>query len=209
MLAIAGISVVAFSQPGGNKKEMLNRMTTELNLSPDQKAKVETILNDSKAKSDAVIAKYKGDREAAKPEMKAIKKETDKRISGVLTPEQNQKFAQMKEDRRDEHMNHPDGPAPAQKPQKNGDHQQKMEELKSVLQLTPEQEVKFRELKKTEMEKKRVVREKYGNDREAAKPEMQAINKESRQALKSILTPEQIEKLKEYRRSHKEENDMD
>jgi len=63
----------------------LEKMTKDLNLTPDQKSKVEVILKEKGDKMKAEMQKMQDDK-------KAIKDEADQKIKDILTPEQLQKF---------------------------------------------------------------------------------------------------------------------
>ncbi len=72
----------------------LDKLTKELSLTPDQKEKVSVILKESGEKNKAEMQKMKDS-------MKAMKEETDQKITAVLTPEQAQKYEKMKQDRKE------------------------------------------------------------------------------------------------------------
>ena len=73
-----------------------------LQLSDDQTAKITDILAAQKDQQDAMSANQ-GDRQAMRSAMMGIMKNTDKKITTLLSTEQAQKFESMQKNRR-EHM---------------------------------------------------------------------------------------------------------
>ena len=97
-------------QGNGNPEQLLEHMAEVLNLSEDQKQQVQPILNASAAERRAVMEKYgvgpgkeRPDRktlQAMRPEMKAIRKDTDEQLSAVLSAEQMEQVQTMREEAR-------------------------------------------------------------------------------------------------------------
>ena len=92
----------------GSPEAHLQMLSEKLNLTEDQKAKLKPILEDQAQQLKTVS----GD-PALTPEQKAAKKKaihetTHDQINSVLTPEQQEKFKQMKQEAMEKHkdMNH-------------------------------------------------------------------------------------------------------
>jgi periplasmic protein CpxP/Spy len=79
--------------PGKGPEKRLERLTKELNLTADQKGKVEAILKEHADKSKAEMQKMQEG-------MKADREAMDQGIKGVLTPEQAAKFDKMQADKK-------------------------------------------------------------------------------------------------------------
>lgn len=75
--------------PGNRFEEMSKR----LDLSPDQKAKVQEIFGDTREQLRAL-------RKESEPRVAEIRRQADGRLQTVLTPEQWQKFQTIREDMR-------------------------------------------------------------------------------------------------------------
>jgi Spy/CpxP family protein refolding chaperone len=71
---------------------MLNRFAKRLQLSEEQKAQVGGVLEQGRAKMDAVF-------KDVRPRFEQVRKETDDEIRAFLNPEQRQKFEKMNEER--------------------------------------------------------------------------------------------------------------
>ena len=77
-------------------------LTAALTLTPEQAVKINELLVNSFTKIDVIKAKYKGDDEAAKAEIKPIKKEMEKNILLILTDAQKVKYKEYKENKKGE-----------------------------------------------------------------------------------------------------------
>ena len=74
--------------PGNRMDELAER----LNLTPDQKAKVQEIFSDTREQLRAV-------RRESEPKLEEIRRQADGRLQTVLTPEQWQQFQKIKDER--------------------------------------------------------------------------------------------------------------
>ncbi len=78
---------------GGMRHDPMERMTERLNLTPEQKTKIQPILDEAKPKIEAIH------REAMQ-KTKSLMKETAAQIRPMLTPEQQKTLDEAKNDRR-------------------------------------------------------------------------------------------------------------
>src|SRR5688572_6993756 len=76
-------------QKGEGQRE---RLTKELNLTPEQQSKVEAILNETRDRIRAVPAEDKGER---RKQAERLRAESRARIAEVLTPEQRKRYEEM------------------------------------------------------------------------------------------------------------------
>lgn len=77
--------------PGG--RAGFERMLDRLQLADEQKAQVRRIFGDAREQTREA-------RKASEPRMEEIRRQTDERLRGVLTPEQWQQFQQLKDEMR-------------------------------------------------------------------------------------------------------------
>ncbi len=77
-------------------------LNAALKLTPEQAAKINEIFVNGFTKIDVAKAKYKEDEEAAKAEIKPIKKEMEKNILLILTAEQKVAYKEYKEKKKGE-----------------------------------------------------------------------------------------------------------
>jgi periplasmic protein CpxP/Spy len=95
---------------------------------------------------------------------------------------------------------------PEQRAQKNVDN------LNAIASLTEDQKMKVKELATTRITKADAIRTKYKGQEEnkdVAKKEISAVQKEYRQSVKALLTPEQIEKVKAKKKEGKSDKDAE
>lgn len=78
----------------GNRLEWLSK---ELNLTDDQKAKVKPILEDQEKQMQALRADTSLSQEQKHEKMMQLHETSHSQINGILTPDQQKKFAQLKE----------------------------------------------------------------------------------------------------------------
>jgi Spy/CpxP family protein refolding chaperone len=88
--------------PPEMKSWMLARLDHRLNLTPEQHARIDTVLTQREAEIRALMS-------ATRPRFDSIAARTRSEIQAVLTPEQQQKFAEITKqmDARREHGGHP------------------------------------------------------------------------------------------------------
>jgi protein CpxP len=91
----------------GNRLEWLSK---ELNLTDEQKAKVKPILEDQEKQMHAIREDSSLSQDQKHEKMMQIHETTHSQINGILTPDQQKKFAQLKE----QHMGHQKGNTPDQ-----------------------------------------------------------------------------------------------
>ena len=96
------LSSYVFSQERGRGfGGFLERLKTELKLTPEQTAKIQKILDDAQKQAEIDRQKYQGDREAMMKAMRERWEKIDKEIEAVLTKEQKKKYEQIKKERQE------------------------------------------------------------------------------------------------------------
>jgi len=77
---------------GGGGQATLERLTKELKLSEEQRAKLETILNDTRDRIRALSIEDKGER---RKQVERLRTESRGRIAEILTPEQRKRYEEI------------------------------------------------------------------------------------------------------------------
>jgi Spy/CpxP family protein refolding chaperone len=92
---------------GGPKpgEDRFERMVKDLNLTEEQKTQVRQIFGDTREKLEGL-------RKESEPRVKEIRSQADERIQKVLTPEQWQRFQQMRDERGSRRRGRGDGAGP-------------------------------------------------------------------------------------------------
>jgi Spy/CpxP family protein refolding chaperone len=91
MLALSGYR--AWARRASNPQDRFEQFATRLQLNTDQKTKVQQIFGDTRQQLQAL-------RKESEPRVNDIRKQTDEKLQQVLTPEQWQKFQQMRNEMR-------------------------------------------------------------------------------------------------------------
>ncbi len=78
---------------GRNQTDRFDQLAARLQLNADQKAKVQQIFGDTRQRLQAL-------RKESEPRVNEIRQQTDQRLQEVLTPEQWQRFQQMRDEMR-------------------------------------------------------------------------------------------------------------
>ncbi len=76
-------------------EQQMERLSTQLNLTDEQKPKVKTVLEDQQKKMQELRSDSSLDQEARREKFQALRKETEKKMKGILTEEQFQKYKEM------------------------------------------------------------------------------------------------------------------
>ena len=94
----------------GQHASRLEWLSKELNLTDDQQAKLKPILEEKSKQMKATREDSTLTQDQKSEKMKQIHESTHSQINGILTPEQQKKFAQLKEQQKEHHEgNKPDG----------------------------------------------------------------------------------------------------
>ena len=86
---ILALNVYRRARPDGNR---FDELSTTLQLTADQKTKVQEIFNDTRDQ-------IRGVREEMEPRINEIRRQADGRLQTVLTPQQWQQFQKLREER--------------------------------------------------------------------------------------------------------------
>jgi Spy/CpxP family protein refolding chaperone len=101
-------------------QQRVERMTTELNLNADQKAKVTALLEGQAKQRREIFGDTSLPREERRDKMRALTEEENKQLKVILTPEQFEKWQKLREQMRSRRPGGPGqsgSPAPAPAPE--------------------------------------------------------------------------------------------
>jgi hypothetical protein len=190
--AVMMISTIVFAQHKPGKSHdgegQAEKMKTELSLSDAQYTSIKSINKKYKDKHNALEKDSTLTGEFRSGQMKNLKKEREKEVYAVLTPEQ---YAQWKAHKKEE--------SDAKKAQKEEAKAAKDAKMKSDLGLSDEQFTKLDAINDEYKEKRKAL------EKETDKTERKKLAVEHEAKVKTILTAEQFEKWKVYKAEVKEE----
>jgi Spy/CpxP family protein refolding chaperone len=163
----------------------------KLDLTEDQKVKFKTQnesfhqqMEELKKNDNITVKEWKAKAEALRKEHKA-------KIDGILTADQKQKLEKMKAEGKE---------------RQEGMMKERGEKMKTLLGLSPEQSSKMEANRKEMGEKMKALRENSSLSEDQKREQMRELHKKQEESMKSILTEEQLKKLKESHRQHPDGN---
>lgn len=164
----------------------------KLNLSEEQKASFKS-QNENFRKQMQELKKNEtitvGE---SKSRAESIRKEHKAKIDGILTSDQKAELQKMKAEGREKHADMA---------------KQRGEKMKTELGLTDEQSAKMQSNRKAMGEKMKVIRENNSLTADQKKEQMKELMKQQKENMKSILTEEQLNKMKESKHKRPEADD--
>lgn len=92
-----------------NPQRQAHWMAKKLALTPDQQSQLEPILADRDQRMQAIQADTTLAPRDRHQKMKALRDDSQQKISAILTPAQQQQFAQMQQEQQDRHHHGPQG----------------------------------------------------------------------------------------------------
>ena len=188
----------------GHKKE--HKMAFDnLNLSADQKARLQSIREDFKKQSADLKNNTQLSAEEKKTRRKALHEQFRTQSAAVLTPAQKDQMAKMKAEWKEKNKNTKkewkrNGQAKAGKNKT----MQRGKNLQNELGLTSDQKQKMEQLRTDFRTRLSSLHSDNSLTQEQKKAKMQELKKQQHEAMKSILTPEQVEKMQSLRKQRKQ-----
>ncbi len=166
----------------GKRTEGFKKQRADLNLSEEQKAQFKALNQDFQKKMAELKKQDNITVKESREKMQQIAKEHRTNVNQLLTAEQKAKIEKSKADRKIKMQDHG---------QKRG------EFMKKELGLTDEQSAKLDASRKANAEKMKAIRENKSLSEEQKKEQIKALHEAQKNNLKSVLTDEQLKKLKE------------
>jgi Spy/CpxP family protein refolding chaperone len=176
------------SRSEGMKKRGSGEMA-KLNLTEDQKKQFKD-LQEQRRKDMEALKTQNLTPEQSKEKMEALRKDYHDKSQALLTTEQKSQLETLRKDRKEDmtkrgELSRKEGKRPGQD-----------------LNLTPEQSEKLAASRKETGDKLKALKNDQSLSEDAKKAERQKIMKAQHESMKSILTPEQQQKMKESRKKH-------
>lgn len=163
-------------------------MAQQLNLTDEQKTELKTIDNDFrqqmtdlKKNEDITVREWKS-------KMETIRKEHHEKVQNLLTDDQKATLKKMRQD-------HKGGM------RKHG--AQRLEQMKKDLNLTDDQVNALKKNHEEMGQKFKAIHDDKSLTDDQKKAQFKDLKKQEHESLKSILTPEQMQKLEQQHKDHK------
>ncbi len=165
----------------GDREQFLERILEQLDLTADQKTKIQPIMQEAREKIRTAV--QSGDREAARTEMRSAVDQ----VRAQLNPEQQTKLRELMRERM--------AGAATQPGMAQMDIVQRMRQAVSDLNLTDDQKSKLEDIFKTFAAQIADIRKAAGDNQQSAQEQIRPLRADLLEKVKAILTPEQSEKL--------------
>jgi Spy/CpxP family protein refolding chaperone len=160
----------------------------QLNLTDQQKTELKTINEDYKTQmTDLKKSEDKITVAEWKSKMATIRKDHHEKVEKVLTDEQKANLKKMRHENKHEMRKH------------GG---RNLEHMKKELNLTDDQVNALKKNREDMAQKFKAMREDKNLSEDQKKAEMKEFRKQQHESLKSILTPEQLQKLEQQKKHH-------
>lgn len=185
LTALLLMSAALMAQEKG-RKDLKKQFQKDMNFSPAQQEQLKTMRQSMKEESKAIRNNAALSREDKKSKMKAIRERNQSSVKNILTPDQQAKWGQWAEKRR-------------QFKKEQGARMQRKEMAKN-LNLSKEQKSRMKELNKGMREKSESIRNNKSLTDAQRKEQLNALRMERVKMSKDLLSPEQIKMMQETRK---------
>jgi Spy/CpxP family protein refolding chaperone len=190
----------------GHKKEH-KKSFDNLNLSADQKARLQSIREDFKKQSADLKNNSSLSAEQKQARRKELHQQFRSQSDAVFTPSQKEQLTKMKAERKGKNKAarkewKKDGQAKA----RQGNRMQRGQGFQKELGLTADQQKKMEQMRTDFRNKFSSLRGDNALTQEQKKAKMQDIRKQQQEQMKSVLTPEQIQKMESLRQQRSKKN---
>ena len=190
----------------GHKKEHKQALA-DLNLSADQKARLQSIREDFKKQSADLKNNTSLSAEQKQARRKELHQQFRSQSEAIFTPAQKDQMAKKRGEWKEKNKDgkkewKKDGQAKAGK----GNRMQKGQGFQKELGLTVDQQKKMEQMRTDFRNKFSTMRSDNSLTDEQKKAKMQEMRKQQKEQMKSILTPEQIQKMESLRQQRNKKN---
>src|SRR5690242_7114303 len=172
------------ANPGAKAARGPARMFQGLDLTEDQRAKVQTLFQGERSQIQALRNNTALTEEQKKEQVRELRKNDHQQLLAILTPEQQAKLKQMRHER-----------TGRSRAFKAGHRFQ-------ALNLSPEQKSQLQPIFQSTRQQMQALRADTGLTPEQKHEKMQQIRQSQMTQMKAILTPEQQQQLQNRRRRH-------
>jgi Spy/CpxP family protein refolding chaperone len=178
----------------GHRKEH-KKGFEQLNLSDDQKSRLQAIREDFKKGSEELKNTAQLSTEEKQARRKELHQQFRSQSEAVLTPSQKEQLSKMKADRKTTYK------AGKGKWNKSGEARKSAgKNFQQELGLNAEQQQKISNLRSEFRPKMEALRNETGLTKEQKKAKMMELKKQQQEQMKALLTPEQIQKMEAMRK---------
>ena len=195
-LLLAGVVILtqgtlarALQGPEQKRGFSADRITQQLNLTEEQKSRVQQYLEDSRSQLQVLRNDASLTREQRAQRMREIGQQTREKIQSLLTVEQKQKAEELRNQAQDRMR------------QEAG---RRFDRTARLLDLTPEQKTQMQSLRDSQRAQLEALRDNTSLTQEQRRQQAQAIREQTRNNTRSLLNPTQQQKFNDLREGARE-----
>lgn len=192
-VSVSAQDLEAKKSPEERAKIMTENLAKDVDLSEEQKSKIEAINEQYIADLKAIKADESKDEEQKREAVKEVRKNWKNAVEAELTEEQKAKLKELRAEHKGQLKLSPEERA-----------EKKTAYLKAELGLSEEQTEKVRELNLIVAQKIAAIKSNESLTEEQKKQFIAGNKKDFKKALSTILTKEQMKKFEELKKDHQE-----
>jgi Spy/CpxP family protein refolding chaperone len=183
-------SAKAYGHRGHHGGDMGQRIAQKLNLTQQQQDQLKPIFEKQREQAKAIKQDTSLSADQKKQKFDALRQDTQTQLNSVLTPEQQQQWAQMK----------------AQHQEHKGERGEKMggARLAEKLNLSQQQQDQLKPIMEKQREQAKAIWQDNSLSQDQKKQKMQALHQDTRTQMNAILTPEQQQQMQQMRQNFKQ-----
>lgn len=178
----------------------------KLNLTADQKAKMQSLRADFKKQMTDLKNNSQLTADQQKSRRKELHQQYQSQMQAILTPAQKDQLAKMKAERKANHKNGKFNKGQAWKQNKDSKGVARGAQFQKELNLTQEQQSKMTQLRTDFKSKFETLRNDQSLTQDQKKEKMQQLRKDEQAQMKTVLTADQLQKLQSLRKEHANHN---
>lgn len=191
---IAGFASQALAHGGKGQRgfsidKRVEKMTQKLDLTDEQASQVRSIL-EGKKEAFTKIREQNLERDQKRAQMHELRQSTRQEIARVLNDEQKAKMKKFKK-RRHHKRGQRGGPLS----------EKRIDKMAKHLELNDDQVAKIKSIADDARAERELILEASDGDRRAARPELKAHRQKVRARIEGVMTAEQVEKAREFRKN--------
>jgi protein CpxP len=177
-----------YGHRGARGAHMRQMMIRKLNLSQQQQDQLKPIFQNQRTQVQAIRQDTSLTPDQKKQKLLALRQDMQTQVNAVLTPEQQQQWAQMKAQAR---LRMANGPALGQR-------------MAQKLNLSQAQQDQLKPIMQNRRVQAKAIWQDNSLTQDQKKQKMQALHQETQAQLNAILTPEQQQQMRQMRQSFRQ-----
>ena len=184
-----GTTATTPAQGRGMKGDHMQMMAKRLNLSQQQQDQLKPIFDQTRQQAQAIKNDTSLTQDQKKEKLQALRQSTQSQVNGILTPEQQQQWAQMKQN--------------GMQRMKEG-RQRGAQRMAQKLNLSQDQQNQIQPIMQKQREQAKAIWQDNSLSKDQKNEKLQALRQETHSQINSILTEEQQQQWQEMQKNRQQ-----